>query len=290
MRRGLSNIAAKRRESDVVALGMRVLRATAAARGASQACVSSAESLTPSHKFEGTRTRVEDIVRKQSKDFREILAGLGDAAQEVTRSAPAAAGAVEKLTGMIARIAGDSSDMYATVRNVLEYTHLVQTGSSSRFAQEVKLDTLVMEIKSTLKLAAKDMGWSRVEIKSEVKKTEATSVTMNVEDLQRVLRNLLDQMLVVSRPEEVLLKVSQQGRRIVFSLEDKKSELSMVEFKALEKAVKNTTFTMASDNRSALGVLIAQMIAKKIDGEISLGGGAVGFEISVSVPVKSTEI
>ena len=240
--------------------------------------------------FEGTRTRVEDIARKQSKDFRELIAGLGDAAQEVARSAPAAAGAVEKLTGMIARIAGDSSDMYATVRNVLEYTHLVQTGSSSRFAQEVRLDTLVMEIKSTLKLAAKDMGYGRVEIKSEVQKTEAVSVTMNVEDLQRVLRNLLDQMLVVSRPEEVLLKVSQQGRRIVFSLEDKKSELSMVEFKALEKAVKNTTFTMSSDNRSALGVLIAQMIAKKIDGEISLGGGAVGFEISVSVPVKSTEI
>jgi len=86
------------------------------------------------------------------------------------------------------------------------------------------------------------------------------------------------------------MKVSQQGKRMVFTLEDKKSELSMVEFKNLEKAIKNASFTMSSDKRVALGVLIAQMIAQKMDGDINLGGGAVGFEISVSVPVKSENL
>ena len=251
--------------------------------------------------FHSTRVKAEEYIEKQRNMLKSLL----------TRIADAGSGGNEKLGDLIAQLHRESSDTNAVVFNLLEYTGIVQSGSKgAKVAQDVKSDLLVSEMVTYLKGAIKDnslTGTATTVLKFTRDKTIQPLIRLSVRNLQTVLSKLLDQIMYLSSKtltpsratSEIHFSVTQKSQRLLFTLEDKTSSMSIPEYKMLEKAVNNTSPTLGSnDVRSCFGIMIANMVSKNMDGEIMVksGGGAAttsggsggaglnGIALTLSIP------
>ena len=239
--------------------------------------------------FESTRSKAEEFSRQMGADFKGLLSSLKTTTNEMAKSLPKDSNQAAQATETLKQITNQANEMNRTIANVLEYTHLVQTGSAGKLALDVKFSTLFDGALNMLKTTVKDAERS-LRIKHSIDDTIQQTIRISVTDLHSVLSKMLVYMMSISKADEMHFHASQEGQHLHFSITDKTPNVDVLEVKALEKAIKRTNLSMNSDRRSLFGILIVQILLGNMDGELSVKATpGTGIKLTASVPVTKEQ-
>lgn len=226
-------------------------------------------SLTIEREFEITRDKAEDQARKQNTSFKALLTDLSDTTKKMTKK-NITKEENDKIVALTYQLHMGSAGMCRIVRNVLDYTHLIQQGTrTQKLTYDLNLDHVLSDLISSMQFIGREYGIT-ASFKTIKGENVASQIRVHAGDLTSIMNKLFEKLLVNSNSSNFVLSANQYGSRIVLQLKDDASTFSLAEVKKLEKAFKSESINLSSDNFDLFGIMIAHIISKSMEGELSV--------------------